>query len=465
MRTAVALAIVALLLSGLLAVAQTSVPETPGANIGGTVIVGVSQTFISLDPRSSDSAYDDYVIDAIFDELIALDPETLRPIPYVAKSWEVAPDGSQTTFYLNKGIKFHNGEHLTAEDVAYTFNWIIDPTHGSPNVTEFEWLREVVVIDDYVVRMIHKSEWIPYCPGLHSNSYAIVPKDTCERMGTEAFNLNPIGSGPFKFVEWLVGDHITVERNEDFWLVYPNLDKIIFRPIPNLATMMLELEAGGLDVVDNIPAQDVPRLLANPDVMVRQFPSLSYFYIGFNLSHPPSSDARFRKACYMSVDMDAAVFSIFREVTGIRAYGAIPPALWGNDREYLKENLAVEEDDAEAKRLFAQLKAEGVMPEDFETVIYAPLDPRRVQLATILATNLEENGIEAQVQPLDLGPLINLLDRSEADPLGEAFEIYVLGWVGTADPDAFISFLYHTEKAIVGAGSNLSFYSNPRLIG
>jgi len=111
---------ISLLLFGLLAVAETAIPETPGAHVGGTLTIGVSQTFKDLDPRVSNSAYDAYVYGEIFDDLIALDPDTLKPIPQIAKSWMVSDDGSTSVFYLNEGIKFSNGEDLTAEDVAYT---------------------------------------------------------------------------------------------------------------------------------------------------------------------------------------------------------------------------------------------------------------------------------------------------------------------------------------------------------
>jgi len=397
---------ISMVVFGLVAVAQTSVPETPGAKVGGTVTVGVSQTFIDLDPRVMNSVYDGYITDSVFDPLVELDAATLGPIPFIAKSWETAPDGSETTFYINEGITATNGEVIDANDVAYTFNWIIDPANGSPNASEYEFLKEVVVLDDYTCKFIHKPDWVPYCPGIVSESTSIVPMDTAEEMGPEAFNLAPVGSGPYKFVEWIVSDHITLERNEDYWLVYPNLDKIVFRPIPNLATMMLELEAGGVDIVDNIPAQDVPRFQANPNVVVQQMPSLSFFHMGFNHSHLPSSDVRFRKACYMSTDWDAAVFSIFQGITGVRAYGVTPAALWANDREYLQAN-AIEEDDVEAVRLFDELKAEGIIPEDFE--------------------------------------------------------IYVMGWSGGPDPDNFIYYLFTTDNATIGTANNFSWYSNPEV--
>jgi peptide/nickel transport system substrate-binding protein len=390
-----------LLVFGSLAVAQTAVPETPGATPGGDLVIGVSQTFKDMDPRIANSAYDAYVLNVVYDGLIILDPDTLAPAPWIAKSWDIISD-SQVRFYLNEGIKFHNGEDLTAEDVAFTFNW----------------------------------------------------------MGDEEFNLNPVGSGPYKFVEWLPGDHIKVERNEDYWLVYPNLDTITYRPIPELSVMMLELESGGIDIADNMPAADVPRFMAMDDVNVQQVGSLSYFHLYFNLNSPISSDIRFRKACYMSVEMDDAVFSIFQNLTGVKAYGCIPPALWGNDQEWLEENVYLHEDDEEAQRLFAELKAEGVLPEGYTVRIHTPLDPRRRQLATIMATSLIENGVDAVVVPLDWGPLLDLAYRSESDPVGD-FEMMWMGWSGGPDPHDFIYYMFHSDNATVGSADNMSFYSNP----
>ncbi len=462
LQKAMSLLSVLVLLSGVVGLAQTA-PETPDATKGGTLTIGVGQTFKDLDPRVSNSAYDAYVYGEVFDDLIGLNPDTLKPIPQIAKSWEVAEDGSSTTFFLNEGIKFHNGEDLTAEDVAYTFNWIINPDNGSPNASEYAWLEGVIIVDEYTVKFVNKPEWTPFCPGLVSESASIVPKDTCEEMGPEAFNLAPVGSGPYKFVEWKSGDHITLAKNADYWLVEPNLDKVVYRPIPKLATMMLELEAGGIDIADNMPAQDVDRFKAIETVEVRQVPSLSYFYIGFNHSHAPSNDLRFRQAVYQSVNMDAAIFSIFQGKTGVRAYGCTPPALWGNDRDYLESEVAFEEDDTNAKALFNELKDEGIIPEGFKTTIYCPLDPRRTQLATILATNLGENGIDAEVQPLDWGPLLDLCYRSEADPTGEDFEIYIMGWSGGADPHDFIYYLLTSENAVIGTANNFSWYKNPKV--
>jgi peptide/nickel transport system substrate-binding protein len=141
-------------------------------------------------------------------------------------------ESSETTFYLNEGIKFHNGEDLTAEDVAYTFNWVIDPANASPNLSEYEFLQEVVVIDEYTVKFINKPDWTPYCPGLVSESAAIVPKDTCEEMGPEAFNLAPIGSGPYKFVEWIASPWRETKTTGSFTRISTRLSTARFPRLP-----------------------------------------------------------------------------------------------------------------------------------------------------------------------------------------------------------------------------------------
>jgi len=450
-----------LLVFGALAVAETAVPETPGATVGGDLVIGVSQTFKDMDPRIANSAYDAYVLNVVFDGLIILHPETLAPAPWIAKSWEILSD-SQVRFYLNEGIKFHNGEDLTAEDVAFTFNWIADEANNSPNFTELIWMEEVIIIDDYTIDVITKPEYAPFAPGFGSETQSIVPMDYVLEVGDADFNLNPVGSGPFKFKEWLPGDKLVVERNEDYWLVYPNLDSITYRPIPELATMMLELEAGGIDIADNMPAADVPRFQAMDEVVIQQVGSLSYFHMYFNLQSPISSDIRFRKACYMSVEMEDAVFSIFQGLTGVKAYGCIPPALWANDQEYLKENVYLSEDDEEAQRLFAELRAEGILPEGYTVRIHTPLDPRRRQLATIMATSLIENGVDAEVIPLDWGPLLDLAYRSESDPVGD-FEMMWMGWSGGPDPHDFAFYLFHSANATVGSADNMSWTMIPEV--
>ncbi|MFB6214750.1 MAG: ABC transporter substrate-binding protein, partial [Candidatus Bipolaricaulia bacterium] len=155
--TVLALVVVFALGFGLMAGAQE-------VEKGGTLTVASGQNFKDLNPMVSNAVYDFYVINQIFDELVVLDPKTLEPKPYVAKSWEFNKEDCSIVFHIKEGIEFHNGEKLTAEDVAFTFNWIINPENASPNRTEYAWLKEVKVVDDYTVKFIEKEDKCPYAP-------------------------------------------------------------------------------------------------------------------------------------------------------------------------------------------------------------------------------------------------------------------------------------------------------------
>ncbi|MBS3813217.1 ABC transporter substrate-binding protein [Candidatus Bipolaricaulota bacterium] len=431
---------------------------------GGTLTIASGQTFKDLNPMVMNAVYDNYVTNQVFDELLALDPETLEPKPYIAKDWEYSEDQTEITFHLNKGIEFHNGEKLTAEDVAFTFNWIIDPENGSPNASEFAWLKEVEIVDEYTIKFVMDEDYAPYAPGLVAETFAIVPKDTFLEMGREEFNQNPVGSGPYKFVEWKKGDHIKLEKNEDYWFTDPNLDEIIFRPIPKIATMMLELEKGGVDITDTMEPVQVPKFQNMDNVKVMQEPGLNYFYIAFNMSRAPYNNKTFRKAVYMSFSLTDAINSIFNSTakTAERAYGAIPPTLWANDREYLEENVALEENDERAAELFETLEKQGVLDEDKTITVYSPPDDNRKRLATIMVTNLRDHGLKAETQPLEWGAYLDMLYRGNEDPLGSDVDIFILGWSGSPDPNAFTYYMFETkDNAILGAANNMAFYYDP----
>ena len=425
---------------------------------GGTLVVASSQTFVGFNPMFDRETYSGYVIDQVFDSLITTNPNNGKPAPYLADSWEISKDGSQITFHLHHGVKFHNGAPLTAKDVKFTYDWVLNKENASPGLAYLSWLKEVRVVDDYTVKFILKPESTPFPPAVLSCNFGIVPKDTFIKMGKDAFREHPVGSGPFIFKEWVKGDHVTLVRNDNYWLKKPYLEKVIFRPIPTLATAMLELESGGVDITDNVVSEDIPRFKKMKDVNILQAPSLSYFWLGFNLRKAPFNDIRFRKAVYESFSMDDAVQSIFHGLTGERTYGVIPPPMWANDEAYLK-TLALPENDKDADRLFNELRKEGVIPKGFSVTVYAPPDPRRVKLATIVATALKAHGIDASVQSLEWGSYMSLLFRSKENPTGD-YGMYLLGWSDQPDPHFFLWYLADSVNARVG-GYNSAGFSDP----
>jgi len=433
---------------------STSVPSTPGAQVGGSLIIGVSGGFQGLDPRTSSSRPDSHAIGEIFDTLIGLDPWTLSPEPFIAKEWEILSE-DKIRLYLNQGIMFHHGYgELTAEDVAFTLT-------GDGYVLPHDVFQSVEIVDDYTLDVWLKPECESPLYALAKLAVPIVCREAAEAMGDE-YALAPIGSGPYELLEWIPGDRLVLERNEDYWLVYPNLDEIVYRPIPDSTVMRMALEAGEIDVADAVSAQDVPRLQGDPGIDVLQVPGLSYYYVFFNTESTPSSDMRFREAVYKSVDWDAAVFSIFQGLTADKAYGCIPPALAASDEEWLREHLFLEEDDDEAQRLFAELAAESLLPDSVR--VFCPPDPQRRQLATILATSLIENGVQAEVVSLDWGPLLDVYYGSEGDPTRLDLAVGIApGWYGSADPHDYVYPLLCSEAALLASPTNLAAYQNPEV--
>jgi len=208
--------------------------KTDPINFGGILTVGVSGSIVHMNPRMATSIYERCVIGELFDDLVALDKNTLEPIPYLANSWEFLKS-DQIRFYLNEGITFYNGEDLTAEDVAFSFN-------------ELHWVEKAIVVDTYTVDIFTREEHEPK-EALSLCVVPILPKDTIEELGDEEFDLFPVGSGPYRFEGFEPGSRVRLMRNEDHWLVYPYLDQVVYKLFPNRSTMEVAFDIGDIDII------------------------------------------------------------------------------------------------------------------------------------------------------------------------------------------------------------------------
>ena len=154
----------------------------------------------------------------IFDTLVSYKDDVSKPAPGVAEKWEISEDGKTYTFYLRKGVKFHNGTELTAKDVKFTIESIMDPANAAASKQYLNDVETVEVIDDYTVKFSLKNVYASFMLLLGSPQFGILPSEYIEEVGMEAFDRNPIGTGPFKFQEWIPDDHITLVKNEDYFL-------------------------------------------------------------------------------------------------------------------------------------------------------------------------------------------------------------------------------------------------------
>lgn len=408
--------------------------------------IGIAKEPANLNPVLLQGVYGESVAGSIFDTLVSFKESAKEAAPLLAESWTISKDGTVYTFKLRQGVKFHNGDALTSADVKYTLEAIMDEKNASPSAQFFKPIVKIETPDAYRVVITLADPYAPFLLALGSHTAGIMPAKAAAAMGMEKFDRAPIGTGPFKFVEWAPDDKIVLIKNKDYFIAEPKIDKVIFRPIPKPETMAAELLAGGLDVGSELLPQDISRM-KKEGLVVKSVPGLTSRYLGFNAERKPFSDVRFRQAVYHSVPFDQAIPGIFRDA-GDRAYSWVPVGVLGDDVDYMKKR-ALPYDPARAKQLFAELKKEGILPEDFEFTIYSPQDPQRKKIATVVSTQLRQYGINVKVETPEWATLFPMLKAGKCD-------MYAMGWGSVPDPDRWTYKIFIPESNM-----NFSKYSDP----
>jgi peptide/nickel transport system substrate-binding protein len=324
--------------------------EVPVESTGpqGTLRVALSifpnSLFLPLtDERNADNA-----ASQLYDSLVFMDREG-NITPMLAESWDVSEDGATYTFHLRQGVTFHNGEPFTADDVIAT--WEYGKSEQSKWPDKYTLVTAVEKVDDYTVKISTESANPLLLPIIH-DFWAIIPNEYMAEVGLEGFQEHPIGTGPFMFVEWEKGDHITYEANPNYWREgYPKLQTLIFRPIPESATRAAAIQTDEIDIVGRLTAEEAKDLLGVEGIAVIKYPVTRIFYIAFNNLTTgvgqPTIDPKVRQAMNYAVDVNAIIDALFdgfgQPAAGFIAsselgYGAVEP--FGYDPEKAKELLA-----------------------------------------------------------------------------------------------------------------------------
>jgi peptide/nickel transport system substrate-binding protein len=415
---------------------------------GKILKIGIAKEPAKLNPVLIPGIYGESVAGNIFDTLVSFKESASTPAPALAEKWDISQDGKAYVFYLRKGVKFHNGQELTANDVKFTLESIMDPANASPSKEFFSPVDKIETDGDYVVKLILKDPYAPLLLALGNATSGIIPESLVKQVGMDTFDSHPVGTGPFKFLEWLPDDRIVLEKNKDYFLGEPNVDQVIFRPIPKPEVMAAEIESGGIDIAHQLLPQDISRLENDSRLTVMTIPGLGNSYIGFSYDQAPFSDVRFRKAIYHAVPFDAAIKGIWRG-EGVRSYSWIPVGVFPDDTAYMKAH-ALAYDKEKAKEYFDALKKDGLLTDGFEFSIYTSQKPARVKMATAVATELRNFGIKAKVEALEWGTLFPLLKKGTG--------MYIMGWGSVPDPDRWTYKIFHS-----GSTMNFSKYNRPEI--
>ncbi len=431
----------------LLAACGGAAPAPPAASAstaagtpktGGTVRVGLDNDLVNLDPHLSTSRVDRVVFYNVFESLVAID-EKLNIKPLLAESWET-PDERTYVFKLRKGVKFHDGTDFNAAAVKFNIDRIFDPKFANPRKAEIANVKAAEVVDNYTVKLLLSEPFAPLLANLVDRAGMMLSPAAVQKLGKD-FSRNPVGTGPFKFVEWKKDDHLTVEKFADYWdKSRPYLDKAIFRGVTDPSVRLADLKTGNLEVAFDPAPKDVAGLRNNRDVVLLEGPGLSYDGLTFNVKAEPFSNKALRKAVAWTIDRESIVKAVYFNV-GRVAYGPITPVMLGFDPEF----KPYKQDLAKAK----QFLVEGGKPGGFKfTLKIRAGNPLEQQVAQVMKDQMGQVGIEAEIEQVEWGKLT-------AQQQAHEFQAIRVGWSGRIDPDMNIYQFYRS-----GSFYNFAQYSD-----
>ena len=394
---------------------------------------------VGLDPRLETDVPSYERINVIMEPLVKFTTD-MELVPLLAKDWEFSEDGLSLTFYLQEGVKWHDGEPFTAKDVKYTYEWVLDPANGAPNRGQYTAISEIEIVDDHTL-VFHLSQ--PFSFLLNNLArMSIVPAHHGDRAD---FRQNPVGTGPYKFVSWTRDDRMVLEANKDYWQGAPKIPYLEFRTIPENATRLLALEAGDVDMYQGgVVPGELPRLEKDRNIVVQRVEGTGYNYLGFNTKVGPLADVRVRQAISHLIHREGIVQRVLNGI-GSPGVGPVPPTLpWYNDDVY-KYDYSIDK----AKELLAEA---GYGPGDIKLRLYTNENPDRMRIAEILQHDAGRAGIEVEVIIEEWGAYLARIQETDD------YDIFILGWAGQLDPDRAMIRQFHTDGA-----NNYPRYSNERL--
>ena len=411
-----------------------------GAEHKDTIVWGQGADVTSFDPHQGKETPAVTVTCQIFDTLTAVDPATGEVKPQIAESWEQLDDTTYV-FHIRKGIKFHNGSELTAADVKFS----LDRAIASASVSYIvDFIKEVNVKDDFTVQVVLRAPYAPALRNLAVPFAAIVCKDVVEK-DEEAFKLRPIGSGPYKFVEWKPGDTVKLDAFDDYMDGKPATPHLVMKVVPETSQRLIALETGDLDISYDLGVNDVKRGRDNKDLVILEAPSLSCWYISMNINKKPFDDPRVREAINYAIDRQLIVDTIMSG-NGQAADAIIAPSVFG----YYPSGV-YEYNPEKAKAL---LKDAGY-EKGFKTNLWVNDNQSRIEICQAVQAMLLDIGIDCSVEVMEFGSFIQKTTAGE-------HAMGFFGWTtSTRDADYTYYSLEHSSKQ--GASGNRSFVHDPEV--
>jgi len=378
----------------------------------------------------------------------------------LAERWEISEDNLAIRFYLRKDIKWQDGKPFTAKDVEFTYKLYIDPKTPTAYATDFLRVKEFKVLDPYTVEVTYER---PYAPALGSWATAMHPSHLLEGQDVTQSPLkrNPVGTGPYRFVEWTTSEKIVLDSNHDYYEGRPYIDRVMTRVIPDPATMFLELKAERLDEMNLTPLQY--RRQTDTSWFKKHFNrykylTFSYSYLGYNLQDEKFKDKRVRQALTTAINRESIVQGVLLGLGAVTNAPYKPDTIWYNHnvKKYPYDPVKAKQMLEEAG--WKDTGGDGILRKDgkpFEfTIITNQGNEVRKNAATIIQSDLSKVGIKVHIRVIEWAAFLkNFLNKRN-------FEACLLGWSIGIDPSQIE--IWNSKKT---GPTELNFinYQNPEV--
>lgn len=369
-------------------------PGASGADSKDILTIDLVNEPSSLDPHMQWNPDSYYVYRNIFDNLVTRNDRN-EIVANVATSWTYLSE-TEVEFSIRDDILFHDGSKLTPSDVAYSLKRITNPELGSPQLGQFSKISDAEVTGPSTVKLTTDGPYPVLLPQLVKLS--IVPRHYVEEVGNDEFNLNPMGSGPYKFTDWRRGVSVTLERSDEYWGKHGDFPRVVFRAVPDSATRIADLRSGMADLVVSVDPDQAKQLSYAPDV--RQLPVLTerVAYLRLNVDRPPLSDVRLRRAIAHAIDKQLIIDALLGGYSQPAEIMASPIHFgWVEDSDYLEYNPD------KARQLIEEVGPEALQEIDF--VISQVYDARIIQA---IQQMLSDVGLNVSIKLLDMSTYLNV---------------------------------------------------------
>jgi len=389
------------------------------------IVVDLVNEPSTLDPQIQWNPDSYFVYRNIFDNLVTRD-NSGKIVPEIATSWKSLSD-TKIAFSLRSDVTFHDGTPLTAEDVAFSVNRIVDPKLASPQLSQFAKIAKAEVSGDHEVTLTLKT---PY-PALLAQltKLSIVPEHVVQKVGNQAFNLAPVGSGPYKFVKWDRGVSVTLVRYDGYWGNKGPFEQAVFRAVPDASTRLADLQAGVADFARALTSDQAAQLEGSQTVKAVPVLTERMAFIRINPNKPPFDNLQLRQALAYAIDKEGITQGIlggFDKPVG----QMMTPAHFGWSDKIA--GLPYDADKAKA------LIASAGKPAKFQLTIGAFFDQR---VAEAILQELQEVGFDVEISQVDTPTFLQLIQKGPADAPALAIST---NSCACQDADGVLNYLFHS---------------------